>query len=84
MTIPNDLFSHYLIQYRILRFQFFSIYKSVFLSSLEILADRLITSISAALILLQTSNKHGAEIIYLYDSVHNILSSSLLSKNIEI
>ena len=35
MTIPNELFSGYLIQYRILLVHFSLIYSLVFLSSLE-------------------------------------------------
>jgi len=44
MTIPNELFSGYLIQYRILLAHFFSNIPFAFLSSLEMLADRLNSS----------------------------------------
>lgn len=49
MSIPNQLFSDYLIQYCIwsVRF-FFLLYSFVFVSSLEILIDRLNASISCA------------------------------------
>ena len=52
MTMPNELLSSYLIQYRVLLVHFYLIYSFVFLSSLEILADRLNASMSAELILL--------------------------------
>ena len=48
MAIPNELFSGYLIQYRILLIHFFSNILIRF-SILEILADRLNASISGAL-----------------------------------
>jgi len=56
MSIPDELFSGYLIQYCISRIHFFLIYSFVFLSGLEILADHLNASISVALILLLSSS----------------------------
>jgi hypothetical protein len=52
MSIPNELFLGYVIQYRILRVHFYSmIYSFVFLCNLEILANRLNASISVVLTL---------------------------------
>jgi len=56
MTITNELFPGYLIQYRILFIHFFSNILIRFLSSLEILADRLNASNPAALILFLSSS----------------------------
>ena len=49
MTIPNELFSDYVIQYLILGVHFISlIHQFVFISSLDILAYRLNASILTA------------------------------------
>jgi len=56
MSIPNELFSSYLIQYCVWHVHFSLIYSFVFLPSLEILADCLNASILIALILLLSSS----------------------------